>query len=928
MKLRHALLCIAMMISGCSLDSPDECPDDPYKDQKGICGCGVSDKDTDGDTIPNCVDTLPDLKNNEDTDGDGIPNIDDPCPLDKSNQCCTDGINGKEEPGFCGCNLEETDSDGDTLPDCVDTCKDDPNKIYIEEDGTLYSVTLKDGKIDKKTETTNICGCGTPDIDTDGDTVPDCIDVCPQDPLKFDTSNKGVCECGVAETDSDNDTVPDCIDVCDENENIQTEEQRDANACGCDKECVPCPADALFEIKGVCGCYIQAVTEGENKNTGDSDNDSIIDCFDICPNNPLVKDSLESIENLEEYYASEAYGKILARCHLADADEDGLLDDEDPCPTNPDKTATEETCNVYNTTSHIFTIRHALDFATLKKVLAENTTNATWTVNVEKDINLAYAYLDIDNIEGSKIQITDESCHVISPAISLNNVHFIGNGHNINAVYKDRECALDNALFESIQASEVKNLKLHFNADSDARGLLANDVTGNSKIQDISVKGKVTSNANDLPVGGMIGQISGQILNEANSTYFDIANCYADGISVEAPNASATGGLIGTMQNAIINLPTTKNTVISVSGKDNVGGLFGLISSSTLNSGQIQYHLSQINPPTEGFINNQVTSISGKDNVGGLVGSYQCGVVNCPINLKNIHNQVTTITSTGNYIGGLAGKLTGYASSINMISNNVDKIETTGQYAAGFIAYYTVTNNDTFSFIKNTANFVKSSRFAAGLITEFYPGSTIKIEKIQNIAKYVESVSEPAGLISVCELSDINLINFYNISSFANVNVHAPEAYSPGYKPNIGGLFSKVTSPSNEKLTLGIHNVITAAALFHISNDEVKSQLNKPYVTDNIENLNNPTGAISNFKWFKFGLTETEEAYDTGSGPGHSDSAYSFTADNTTDLLRTLNSSTDTDSSISWAAGSFKFDSLSSDTSLPMLALPGLSSAE
>ncbi len=35
---------------------PDDCPDDPNKIEPGICGCGVSDKDTDGDGVADCID--------------------------------------------------------------------------------------------------------------------------------------------------------------------------------------------------------------------------------------------------------------------------------------------------------------------------------------------------------------------------------------------------------------------------------------------------------------------------------------------------------------------------------------------------------------------------------------------------------------------------------------------------------------------------------------------------------------------------------------------------------------------------------------------------------------------------------------------------------------------------------------------------------
>jgi probable HAF family extracellular repeat protein len=94
----------------------------------------------------------------------------------------------KSAPGFCGCGVPETDTDGDLTPDCIDDCPQDPLKTAP-----------------------GICGCGIPDTDTDGDGVPDCKDDCPLNPLK---TAPGLCGCGKADFDSDLDGIPDCTDNC------------------------------------------------------------------------------------------------------------------------------------------------------------------------------------------------------------------------------------------------------------------------------------------------------------------------------------------------------------------------------------------------------------------------------------------------------------------------------------------------------------------------------------------------------------------------------------------------------------------------------------------------------------------------------------------------------------------------------------------
>jgi hypothetical protein len=72
----------------------------------------------------------------------------------------------------CGCGSPDTDSDADGVPDCKDVCPNDPGK----------------------TTTAGVCGCGTPDVDTDMDGTLDCMDGCPKDKTR---TVAGACGCGV-----------------------------------------------------------------------------------------------------------------------------------------------------------------------------------------------------------------------------------------------------------------------------------------------------------------------------------------------------------------------------------------------------------------------------------------------------------------------------------------------------------------------------------------------------------------------------------------------------------------------------------------------------------------------------------------------------------------------------------------------------------
>ena len=103
------------------------------------------------------------------------------------------------------------DIDGDGVPNCDDLCPEDSLKIDP-----------------------GICGCGVADTDTDGDGTADCIDECPSDSLKMEP---GICGCGTPDDDSDGDGILDCIDIC---VDIANPGQEDSDGDGVGDACDNC----------------------------------------------------------------------------------------------------------------------------------------------------------------------------------------------------------------------------------------------------------------------------------------------------------------------------------------------------------------------------------------------------------------------------------------------------------------------------------------------------------------------------------------------------------------------------------------------------------------------------------------------------------------------------------------------------------------
>lgn len=220
--------------------------------------------------------------------------------VDEEGCICPD----ESSPGICGCNT--VDTDGDSVVDCRDKCPNDPNK---SEDGE--------------------CGCGIPDSDlnengqfdcnencndnnfpdiceTNFELAPElcffCIDTNSEEPPSFEAFVLGEGTFCNSEPDCNTNLTPDSC-------------EQDSDEDSAINDCDACPQDPnKIQSPGTCGCGVSDV---------DSDQDGVADCLDTCPND------------------SSKTSPGSCGCGVADTDTDGdgIANCLDSCPNDPAKTS-------------------------------------------------------------------------------------------------------------------------------------------------------------------------------------------------------------------------------------------------------------------------------------------------------------------------------------------------------------------------------------------------------------------------------------------------------------------------------------------------------------------------------------------------------------------------------------------------------------
>ncbi len=239
-----------------------------------VCGTGAGQDDSvdsDGDGTPNSCDncsTVNAKASNVDTDGDGLFNN---CDDDSDN----DGIPDAIEDTDTDSDPNDNDADGDGIPNYLDLDSDNDGILDIYESGVTVGGgdANNNGAFDNAVHTTT----NTPK-DTDGDGVPDYLDLDADNDAIFDLYEGG----GTGYTDADTDGVIDGPDA--DNDGIQ--DSADAN-------------DAAFGFPS-------------SNTPKDQDVDGVPDYRDLDSDNDGINDIIES-----------------GKTGLTDANNDGIVDGPD-----------------------------------------------------------------------------------------------------------------------------------------------------------------------------------------------------------------------------------------------------------------------------------------------------------------------------------------------------------------------------------------------------------------------------------------------------------------------------------------------------------------------------------------------------------------------------------------------------------------------
>ena len=401
-----------------------------------------------------------------------------------------------------------------------------------------------------------------------------------------------------------------------------------------------------------------------------------------------------------------------------DSDGDGVEDETDVCPNNGKISTGDKNTDCSTLEGNIFYIYNAFNFSELRELLSQPTPPEIKTISFANDVN--FGNLNTSEIDGKCVVEPVLPIDQYPTGFSFSSITIEGNGKTIRAYNGGKRCSLKSALFDKIEKGAIKDLTLDFDISGSGRALLINEIPTPDydahvgvNLENITVKGTIETDAEDYesddpdnpvtiqqPVGGLAAIIIGSTPRNATPIPQIVKNCVADGIRIYAPKASRVGGLFGYAQ-ALEYISSDKpHRIISVTGKELVGGIVGEGElrnnkpSEGINTAQMIAEIGEVHGIRNvgGFAGGgcaynavlNISSVTGGDeqhtaeNIGGIIGDAYAQMFGVS-DINNITAKIGKIQSNGDNTGGFAGNMNGYTLTLTVNHIDIDEIISTGK---------------------------------------------------------------------------------------------------------------------------------------------------------------------------------------------------------------------------------------------------------
>lgn len=268
-----------------------------------------------------------------------------------------------------------------------------------------------------------------------------------------------------------------------------------------------------------------------------------------------------------------------------------------------------------------------------------------------------------------------------------------GNGYEISGVYVNKTG--DSGLFGYLGTdSSVRNLKLRdFEIYGHYAGSLAGNIAGTGEILNITIKDALIQNhvqspmyANNFAIGGVSGTISSK----------NTQNIVVESIVTSTHTGGNVGGAFGTSSNYPSTSPMLNVFVHSIITSENIGGI-GSGTGGVIGAGTVNTPSSEAHTKISDTVNNIhfSGSVKGKNNTGGIFGILT--------NSSSVRSAVSFLSSTAeingeNNVGGIAGNTRAHI-NYSFFSGEITGNKSVG----GIVGFLGVANSGTPSvFVSNS----------------------------------------------------------------------------------------------------------------------------------------------------------------------------------------------------------------------------------